>query len=101
MSFATLAFLFATALLLGAATLTAARQGRIPSIGAVLLGTAYVLLLGALIYLDPIDHLNVLWVLLAGVVAFFVFAVGWAITTRWRPTPQATPSSRVTLRDPD
>ena len=88
MPFAAVAFGLITAVLLGSAVLRAVRHGLVPPGWTLPLGAANILLLGTLFYLDPVEDLNVLWMLLGGVVVFFVLVIGWASTTRWRKRPR-------------
>jgi hypothetical protein len=88
MPFAAVVFGLITAVLLGSAAILAVRQGRLPPRWALPLGAAYLLLLGTLFYLDPVEDLKAHWMLLGGVVVLFVLLAGWAITTRWRKRPR-------------
>ena len=88
MPFAAVVFGLIAAVLLGSAANLAVRQGRMPPRWAPLLGAAYLLLLGTLLYLDPVQDLNALWVLLGGMVVLFALVAGWALAARWRQRPR-------------
>ena len=91
MPFPPVVFLLIGTGLLGAAVIVAIRQHRRPPIWSWALAAGFVLLLAALIFMDPVKDLSALWWLLAGVVAVVLLAAGSAIAARWGRRPRVGP----------